>query len=115
LGRHSRRRGRALLLRRIFRRRRRRNIRFLSRLPEARDDGVDRHGLALGHEDFEEGAGSRGWNLGVDLVGGDLEERLVALDRVAGLLEPLRDRSFGDRLAHLRHDDVRRHGLVSGS
>ena len=45
-------------------------------------------------------------DLGVDLVGRDLEQRLVAVDRVADLLEPPDDGPFGDRLAHLRHHDV---------
>ena len=58
--------------------------------------------------------GGRG-NLGIDLVGGDLEERLVALDGVAGLLEPLGEGAFGDGFAHLGHDYVGRHGEpVSG-
>ena len=46
--------------------------------------------------------GGRGGHLGVDLVGGHLDQRLVGLDAVADLLEPLEDRSLGDRLAHLR-------------
>ena len=45
-------------------------------------------------------------NLGVHLVGADLEDRLVALHRVADLLQPLRQRPLGDRFAHLGHDDV---------
>ena len=54
-------------------------------------------------------AGRRRRDLGVDLVGRDLEQRLVALDRVADLLDPADDRAFGDRLAHLRHHDIGRH------
>ena len=46
-------------------------------------------------------------NLRVHLVGRDLEQRLVAIDRVAHLLDPADDGPLGDRLAHLRHDDVR--------
>src|SRR6185503_8852613 len=45
-------------------------------------------------------------NLGVHLVRGDLEERLVPLDRVADLLEPLGQRPLGDGLTHLGHHDV---------
>ena len=45
-------------------------------------------------------------NLGIDLVGRDLEDGLVALDLVADLLQPLRQRPLGDRFAHLGHDDV---------
>ena len=50
------------------------------------------------------GGGRR--NLRVDLVGGDFEERLVALHGVARLLEPLGDGAFEDRLAHLGHDYI---------
>ena len=41
--------------------------------------------------------------LHVDLVGGDLADRLVGLDPVAGPLAPLEDRPVGDGDAHLRH------------
>jgi hypothetical protein len=50
--------------------------------------------------------GIGGRNLGVHLVGRDLEDRLVPLDGVADLLEPPGHRPLGDGLAHLRHDDV---------
>ena len=42
-----------------------------------------------------------------DLVGVELVERLAAGDRVALALEPADDRALGQRLAHLRHDDMR--------
>src|SRR6185437_8185375 len=45
-------------------------------------------------------------HLRVDLVGRNLEQRLVGLDLLALLLEPLRDRPLGDGDAHLGHDDV---------
>ena len=48
----------------------------------------------------------RARHLGVDLVGRDLEQRLVGLDVLALLLEPARDRPFRDGHAHLRHHDV---------
>src|SRR5436189_268480 len=51
-------------------------------------------------------AGVCGGDLGVHLVPRNLEQRLVALDRVAHLLDPADDGPFGDRLAHLRHNDV---------
>ena len=70
------------------------------------DDAVDRNRLAFLRANLGEHAGGRRRNLGVHLVGRDLEERLVALDRVADLLDPADDRAFGDRLAHLRHHDV---------
>ena len=51
-------------------------------------------------------AARRARHLGVDLVGRDLEQRLVGLDVLALLLEPARDRPFRDGHAHLRHHDV---------
>jgi hypothetical protein len=44
--------------------------------------------------------------LGVDLVGRDLDDALVDRDAVADLLEPFEDRALGDRLAHLRDGHV---------
>ncbi len=78
------------------------------------DDGelhahLDR--LALGDEDLGEDAGRGRGHLGVDLVGRHLEERLVALDRVAHGLHPAGDRAFGHRLAELRHHDVSQGGV----
>ena len=55
-------------------------------------------------------AGRRRGDLRVHLVGGDLEQRLVAIDGVADLLDPADDGAFGDRLAHLRHDYGCGHG-----
>jgi hypothetical protein len=45
----------------------------------------------------------RGRDLGVYLVGDDFGQRLVLLNGVAGLLEPLADGAFGDALAQLGH------------
>ena len=73
------------------------------------DDGVDLHGRAFSNLDLLQRAGGGRRNLGVDLVGRDLEERLVALDGVARLLEPLGDGAFGDGFAHLGHDYIGRH------
>ena len=58
-----------------------------------------------GNLDLGEHAGDGRGNLGVDLVGRDLEDRLVALNGVADLLQPLGDGALGDGLAHLRHQD----------
>ena len=49
-------------------------------------------------------------NLGVDLVGRDLDQRLVGLDPVADLLQPTQDRAFGNRLPHLGHGDLNARG-----
>ena len=40
---------------------------------DAGDDGADFDGVVFLSEDFDEGAGDRGRDFGVDLVGGDLE------------------------------------------
>ena len=77
------------------------------------DNGVDLNGVAFGNFDFLEDAAGGGGDFGVDLVGGDLEERLVALDLVTGLLQPLGDGSFENRFAHLGHDYVSRHSSLS--
>ena len=54
-------------------------------------------------------AGGRRRYFSVDLVGRDLEQRLVALDAFTDLLQPLCNRSFRDGLAHLRHYHFCRH------
>ena len=64
--------------------------------------------LALGDEDLLDDAAARARDLRVDLVGRDLEQRLVGGDRLARLLEPLRDRPLRDGNAHLGHDDFDR-------
>src|SRR5699024_1881410 len=68
-----------------------------------REVGTDLDGRVLLDEDRGQGAGHGGWDLGVDLVGGDLKQRLVDLDLVALGLQPLRDRALGDRLTERRH------------
>jgi hypothetical protein len=50
------------------------------------DNGLNGHGFAFADLDFFEHAGGRRGNFGVDLVGRDFEEGLVALDFIAGLL-----------------------------
>ncbi len=72
-------------------------------LAELRAD-VDR--LAFLDEDLRQRPGGRARHLGVDLVGRDLEQRLVGLDLLALLLQPARDRPLRDGHAHLRHHDV---------
>ena len=72
---------------------------------DIREDGSDLHRLALGHRDLHQGARSRGRDLRIYLVRRDLQDRLVALDRVACLLEPLGDSALGDGLTHLGHRD----------
>ena len=70
------------------------------------DHGLHRDRLAFLHQDLGQRAGRRRRDLGVHLVGGDLEDRLVPLHRLADLLDPAGQRALGDGLAHLGHDDV---------
>ena len=77
-----------------------------------RDDRIDFDRGALRRTDLSEYSGHGRGNLGVHFVGGDLKERVVFFDRVTGLLEPLGDRALKDRLAHLGHDDFRRHAFL---
>src|SRR5204862_43866 len=51
-------------------------------------------------------------DLGVHLIGRDLEERLVPPHHFAGALQPADQRTLGDALAHLRHDDFHRHSAL---
>ena len=69
------------------------------RLADHGQHGADLDGLVLLDPDLQQRAGGRGGDLGVDLVGGDLQQRLVGLDRVADLLEPAAHRALGDALA----------------
>ena len=79
------------------------------------DDGVDADGGAFGDFDFLQNAGGGRGNFGVNLVGGDFEKRFVALDLVAGLLQPLGNGALDDGFAHLGHDDVSRHDFLPRS
>ncbi len=72
--------------------------------------GADRHRLVGFHQQLGDRAGHGRGHLGVDLVGGDLDQRVVDRHGVAGLDAPLEDRALGHRVAHLREGDV--HGLA---
>ena len=82
---------------RLPRRRRARSSRAASRRRPSRPPGT-----RIWPENAARGRG----HLGVDLVGRDLEQRLVGGDRIALRLEPLRDRPLRDGHAHLGHHDV---------
>src|SRR6267143_163880 len=56
------------------------------------DDRLHGYGLPLLHFDLRQDAGGRRRDFGVDLVGRDLEQRLVPLDGIADLLEPFAER-----------------------
>src|SRR5690606_19437996 len=68
-----------------------------------RQHGADLGVLVLLDADLEHGARDGGGDLGVDLVGRDLEQRLVDLDGLADGLEPAGDGALGDGLAERRH------------
>ena len=71
--------------------------------------GADLDGLVLLDLDLQQRAGDGRGDLGVDLVGGDLEQRLVDGDLVADLLQPAGDGAFGDGLAECGEGDWSRH------
>ena len=71
--------------------------------------GADRHGLAGLHQDLQQHPVVRAGDLRIHLVGRHLEQRVVELDGVAGLLQPGADGALGDGLAQLRHGDVVHH------
>ncbi len=79
--------------------------RGLARVADGGELGTHFDGLVLGNLDLQKHAGGGGGDLGVDLVGGHLQQRLVHLHRLAGLLQPSGDRSFGHALAELRESD----------
>ena len=74
------------------------------------DDLPDGDRLTLLGEDLGDRAVGGSGQLHVDLVGGDLDDGVAVLDRVAHLDRPLEDRPLGDRLATRGGDDV--HGLA---
>src|SRR5699024_6497859 len=70
---------------------------------DARDDCSDVDGVVFVSEDFYQGACDWGWDLGINLVGGDLQQWFVYFDGVADGLQPLGDGAFSDRLTELWH------------
>ena len=87
--------------------------RATSRIDHA-NNRLNRHRLAFADFNFLQHARRRRRNFRVDLIGGDFKQRLVALDFVAGLLQPLRDGAFKNAFAHLGHYDVNGHVLSPG-
>ena len=76
-----------------------------TRVTDQREVAAHLDGVILLRDDLGQHAGGGGRDLGVDLVGGDLEQRFVQFDRVALLLEPPGDGPLGDALAECRHLD----------
>src|SRR6266568_3815841 len=78
------------------------------------DHRPDLDRVSLRRGDLDQLAFERRRDLGVDFVRDDLDERLVALDEVALVLQPPVDGALGDRLAELGHLDWRKgHALES--
>jgi hypothetical protein len=71
--------------------------------PDPRQQRADRDRLLDLGDDLKHAPRGRRWDLRVDLVGGDLTQRLVSFDPVADPLVPGDDRALGDRHADLRH------------
>jgi hypothetical protein len=78
----------------------------LAPLPAPSDDLADRHRRALFGEELGDRARRRGRQLHVDLVGGDLDDRVAVADDVADLDRPLQDGALGHRLAARGRHDV---------
>jgi hypothetical protein len=70
------------------------------------DGGAHLDGLAFFDEVLFEHARRRGRDFRVHLVGANLQQGLVHVDLVAGLLVPGDYGALGDRLAHLGHFDL---------
>ena len=60
---------------------------------------------------FGEDAGAIGADFEIDLLGFELDERLAGIDRVALLLQPLRDARFDDGFTEFGNNDIGRHNL----
>jgi hypothetical protein len=73
---------------------------------------VHRNGGSGGVEDLHQNSRRGTWDLGVYLVRRDLKKRLIALDPLADLNQPLRNRSLCNRFPHLGHDDIRWHPFL---
>src|SRR5438477_268838 len=76
---------------------------------------TERGSRRIDSPDLNSGCGFSGGvgNLRVDLVGRDLEQRLIAVDLIARLLDPADDSALRDRFSHLRHDDIDGHRATS--
>ena len=76
---------------------------------DPRDHRADRDRVAFLDQLLGEHAGDRRRHLDRDLVGLEAGDRLVGGDRVAGLLQPLGERAFGDRFAERGNLNVSGH------
>jgi hypothetical protein len=79
------------------------------RFADDRQLAADLDGVVLLGDDLGQHPGGRRGDLGVDFVGGDLQQRFIQLDRVTLLLEPTGDGALSDALAECRHLDGEGH------
>ncbi len=89
--------------------------RCLVRRADHREGCADGDGLVLADGDGQQDAAGGCGDLGVDLVGGHLQQRLVGGHGVADGLEPAGDRALGDALAQCGHRDGDRHRCCAPS
>src|SRR5215475_7398193 len=80
-------------------------------LPKPREHGIDRDRVALLRQNLGHHTGRRRRNFSVNLVGRNFQQRLVALHRVADLLQPFNNCSLSNGFAHLRHQDICGHSF----
>jgi hypothetical protein len=85
-----------------------------ARLVDLAEQRADRDGLAVLGDDLAERARGRRRDFDGDLVGLELDQRLVDRDGIAGLLEPAADGGLGDGLAERRNANFS-HGLFPQS
>ena len=85
----------------------------LGRLANAGEDGTNFYVGVFFDENLEQGASDGGGDLGVDLVGRDLQQRLVGGNGVADRFQPAGDGALSDRLAQRGKSDVSAHGAMS--
>jgi hypothetical protein len=67
------------------------------------DDSRDRRQFAGAVVDFEQHAGSRRLDFGIDLVGRDFEDHVAGLDRLADIDAPAADSDICNAFAHIGH------------
>ncbi len=78
-------------------------------LADAAEHGAGSDGVAILGDDFRQDAGGRRVDFERDLVGFELDQRLVGLDGVAGFFEPAADGRFGNGFAEGGNEDFSGH------
>jgi len=81
------------------------DIRRAGSVTDGHEGCADFDGLILGYQDGLDHACYRRGDLGVDLIGGDFEQRLVHFDTVAHVFQPAGHRTLGDTLSECREVD----------